>query len=437
MTLLTLWCFDAPPIVNDYTVADLRTAPSQYDATYELLCRLSEVDKIDWPKEKQGLSAEQLNELMNIPGIAESISKMQQREPDAEELLAQAFNILMGNGDSDYAQRLILAETHAKDICHYWEGTALQRSIIQKINAYEQVSDLTEPDLWASLQYLGPLRDVVKAHLLYAHLACAHGEQHALAVFLLDIDGVARKLSHNSRPLIAKLACYGVLQMNIRTANLILNHPTTGPETIALLAEHFQPIDKEITSLSNSFVYEYLILDRIYEENMPFGDDFIDVAQKLSFCKPNSALRVYRNYWNQQIDRATDGENIYGAKQEILSVWPNIYPDFGSVSINKDKNLPKFYTKYNPLGSFYIRIFMMDIQKVFLLRTNVHVRDDLLQIVLKARQGMPYDLTARAYGDKYIYDAEKHILYSPGADEESFTDDDIKLIINPEVIDIK
>jgi hypothetical protein len=44
------------------------------------------------------------------------------------------------------------------------------------------------------------------------------------------------------------------------------------------------------------------------------------------------------------------------------------------------------------------------------------------------------DLTARAYSDKYIIDVENKIIFSPGPDGKTRTDDDIKLPINPEVL---
>ena len=62
------------------------------------------------------------------------------------------------------------------------------------------------------------------------------------------------------------------------------------------------------------------------------------------------------------------------------------------------------------------------------------IKDDLLQIVINLRMGRDYSLKARAYSDEYIIDLDKKILYSPGPDREPFTEDDIKLEINPEVL---
>ncbi|GAI51337.1 unnamed protein product [marine sediment metagenome] len=45
-------------------------------------------------------------------------------------------------------------------------------------------------------------------------------------------------------------------------------------------------------------------------------------------------------------------------------------------------------------------------------------------------------LKARAYGDEYIIDVEKKRIFSPGPDGEADTKDDIKLTINPEVLNL-
>jgi hypothetical protein len=41
-----------------------------------------------------------------------------------------------------------------------------------------------------------------------------------------------------------------------------------------------------------------------------------------------------------------------------------------------------------------------------------------------------------AYSDEYIIDAEKKIIFSPGPDGKSYTKDDIKLPINPQVLNL-
>jgi hypothetical protein len=67
----------------------------------------------------------------------------------------------------------------------------------------------------------------------------------------------------------------------------------------------------------------------------------------------------------------------------------------------------------------------------------VKIQDDLLQIVLNKRLGKKINLKARAYSDKYIIDVEKKIIFSPGPDGKPYMEDDIKLVINPEVLGLR
>ena len=97
---------------------------------------------------------------------------------------------------------------------------------------------------------------------------------------------------------------------------------------------------------------------------------------------------------------------------------------------------PWYYFLYNPMGSITISIIMPGLDTITNVRTRIRIEDDLLQIVLGLRMGREVSLKARAYGDEYIIDVDKAIIYSPGPDEQAFTKDDIKLPLNPEVLGI-
>ena len=81
-----------------------------------------------------------------------------------------------------------------------------------------------------------------------------------------------------------------------------------------------------------------------------------------------------------------------------------------------------------------LRAFLPAWERIFEINTKVQIHDDLLQIVLNKRMGKEVDLKARAYSEEYIIDIEKKRILSPGVDGEIGTKDDIKLMINPEVL---
>jgi len=87
-------------------------------------------------------------------------------------------------------------------------------------------------------------------------------------------------------------------------------------------------------------------------------------------------------------------------------------------------------------GSLLIRAGALSYTQHYYKRiTEIKIKDDLLQIVLNKRLGKEVDLKARAYSDEYIVDLENKKIFSPGPDEIPHTDDDIFLVINPEVLE--
>ena len=68
------------------------------------------------------------------------------------------------------------------------------------------------------------------------------------------------------------------------------------------------------------------------------------------------------------------------------------------------------------------------------LKKHLKTTQELFQIILKTRQGLPCNLKSGFKDETYIIDTEKRIIYSKGPDNKSFTKDDLKLTINPEVI---
>ena len=158
---------------------------------------------------------------------------------------------------------------------------------------------------------------------------------------------------------------------------------------------------------------------------------FLQFTRNVPFLKWNSTVRVCRNVFDEQL------ENIGESKEpnnEPLSVWPKIYPDLGPVEINRDIE-PWYYRKYNPLGCELLRIMLPPLNVIIISKTNIEVQNDLFQIVLNKRLGKQVNLKARAYSDEYIIDLNKKIIFSPGPDGQAYTEDDIKLFINPAVIE--
>jgi hypothetical protein len=68
MVLLTYWRIDAAPLPDDYTISDLRSAPAQYNQTYDLLKSVVE-DEHQPGAPAIGLSADDVTKSIEIDDI--------------------------------------------------------------------------------------------------------------------------------------------------------------------------------------------------------------------------------------------------------------------------------------------------------------------------------------------------------------------------------
>lgn len=397
MLLIFLWNIDAPSIPDDYTIADLRSAPTECNRSYELLMSLSEEQECPLDAPKIGLSAQDVN---TIGQVNEVIKK------------------------GDYSKITETLEANADSINQAWENAKKGRNIISELNTFPEVADLTEPDLDAEMKSLRNFRHLTRLYQSYIYLQTEQGNGQSALNELIELDSVFGKLSVNARTTITKLVCIACLANNIIAANFIANNPQTSQESLELLAEHFIPLTNEQISLRNSVISEYLMFKKALEK------DFDQAKWKNSpMLKRNSASRLYKNSCDRWIAVEENRQRI-----EELTVWPSIYPDWLPVSVDSEGQVPWFYKCYNPVGSLLIQILTPVMDRVSEIKTKLQVHDDLLQIVLNKRLGKEVSLKARAYSDEYIIDVENKKIFSSGPDGKADTKDDIKLPINLDVL---
>ncbi len=398
--ILILWSFDADPIPKDYTIADLRSAPPECARSYELLLSMSEKDPNIPGAPAIGLSEQDVNNL-------EQINKILKEE--------------------DYSKICAELKANEKNILLIWQNAKKGRDIMNELDSFPEIADLTEPDLEADIKFLRNLRLLAHLYKAYVHLQSEQGNCQDAVTELIKFDSVFRKLSLNACSTLIKLVCLGVLSIDIKAANLIVNNPQVSQQSLELLAEHFTPLTKTQLSLRNSVISEHLIFKKMLDTKS--GKDYS--LPKTPFLKRNSSFRLYKNYCDNWINVIEQSQE---PKKPELLVWPSIYPDWIAVSIDSEGKVPWIYTAYNPIGSLLIRILTPTFEKIFEIQTKLKVHYDLFQIILNKRLGKEVSLKARAYSDEYIIDVEKKKIFSPGPDGEPYTEDDIKLLINPEVL---
>jgi hypothetical protein len=396
------WRIDAPPIPNDYTIADLRSAPAKYAESFEVLKTLlgengdsSIVPAIELTKSDSSMIAE-------IKGIMETAATQE---------ITKAISY------------------YTEEINQIWADNERARAIIGQLNEFPEIADLTE--LNANLEILPVVKfiDFVRFYQVYAHLKIEQNDIETFVAELIELDSVCRKLSINARMLVPKLAYLICIIENILTANAIVNDQQTPMSTVELLAGHFIPLTKEQTSLRNSILSEYLLMKSFFSEKS--GQS---IVRKILLLKKNSTLRLFRNFFDSWMDADEGTQNVIKTK---LSVWPDIYPfKEPSMSLANRERIPLLYRCYNPHVNI-INIVGPSDKTIKSRRDSIirmQIQDDLLQIVLNKRLGKEIDLKARAYGDEYIVDVENGKVFSPGPDGKADTKDDIILRINPEVL---
>ncbi len=397
LAIFVLWNIDAPPIPDDYTIADLRSTPAECAGSYELLMSISEKEEYPPDAPLIGLSAQDVNTI---------------------EQVSEVFK------EGDYSAITDMLKENADSIYQAWGNAKKGRDIINELNKFPEIADLTVPDIDAEIGFLRNLRLLARLYRAFLCLQTEQGNSIDAVNELNKLDSVFRKLSVNARSTVTKLVCIAGLANNIFTANFITNNPQTSQQSLKLLAEHFTPLTNEQTSLRNSVISEYLIFKKTID---PKISKYYSLP-KTPFLKRNSTSRLYKNLADHWIAVEENQAQI-----EQLTVWPALYPKL-PVTIDSDGNSPWYYKVYNPIGSMLVGILMPALDRVFEIKTKLQIHSDLLQIVLNKRLGKEVSLKARAYSDEYIIDVDNKNIFSPGPDSEPNTEDDIKLTINPEAL---
>lgn len=393
------WSIDAPPIPNDYTVADLRSASPEYAESFEVLKTLIDED----------------NDFSGAPAIELTHSD--------KDMIAEIRGIIKTAATSEISRTL---NYYAKEIKQIWADNEIARDVIRRLNEFPEIADLTEPSVDFKLMQRQDLIELAYLYEVYVHLQTEQDDIHAVTLQLIELDSVFRKLGLNARPLIGKWICDVCMTADMVTASTIANNAQASQESIEMLAGHFTPLTKEQLSLRNSELFEYLLMRNIISDVLGRS-----TVGKTPLLKRNSTLRFCRNNCD---DRINILEDIKDSTNVRFSVWPSIYPCMGPVSFRALKPLPLLYICYNPVGSLFMRTRSFTYENLLRQKTAAKIQDDLLQIVLNKRLGKDVSLKASAYGDEYIVDVENKKVFSPGPDGKADTRDDIMLRINPEVL---
>jgi predicted nucleic acid-binding Zn ribbon protein len=393
----TYLCIDAAPIPNDYTLNDLKSAAPKYSETFNLLHSLSD-------------------ERDQNAGYAIGFSKEDTGK------IEKIDNIFKQDDIQDISRQL---QENEEDILLLWQKAQKGRDIFTKLNSFPEIADLTKPKFEIDIKYLSNIRYLAYIYHSYICLQSIKGNHETAINELVIFDSLFKKMNLHAHSMIIKMLCIACFNLDIKTANFIINSPQTPSKSILALKEHIIPFSNEQTSLRNSLMFEYLIYKN---ETIKIANTKWLKYQYITPMKLNSSLRLYRNIIDKWI---ADEENRKPPKE--MRVWSIIYPNL-PVRIDKAGELPWYYRIYNPFGFVLVETIRPAIEHMLVIRKKLQIHADILQIVLNKRLGEEVSLKALAFSDEYIVDIEKRLIFSPGPDGLNGTKDDVKLSINPELL---
>lgn len=391
---------DAPPIKDDYTIVALTSAEPIFDHTFDLLTSYFFISH----------AVRDYNSLIGLNSDDWHILIQHWSAPDVMPDLAE------------------WRQQYQDDFFHMWEKTKEVRREIRETMIYDQIADLTTPDFFR--KHHQSTTNFVYLNILYSHtvpLLIQSGHVEEGIAELIAWNCFIRKLSVSARSNRVKQTCLPILISNIRTANEIVNNPNIDTQALEGIQDYFLPLTLDQLSLRNPFIFDYLNTLQQYEQ-----DGFS------LFEKKRSSTRLLRNIIDAAIaysEGAAEPQAMYCVWPFWLSFLPNIGADFGI-------SRPWYYAFFNPAGAKSVTIFQQPIEwlpemvmeKLPEIVLKTKISDDLFQCVLSYRHRGEADLTARAYGDEYVVDVDKKRIYSPGPDGVAFTDDDIWLPIELDVL---
>ena len=399
LLILRVWWFDAEPIDDDYTMVDLRSAPVSCNLSYELL---------------MALAYEPNSQKDSVIGLSK-------QDEDVFWKLSKSLAY-----KNDFKETGKIAQKHKAQINDLWNKTANARAVIDKLNTFEEVADLSQPYPIVNKMYAFNLTEMAKLYMFHTYLHVSEGNDIDAARELVKFDSVVRKLAVNTRSMLNVMGCFICLQSDITAANYIINNPQTSPEALEILANHYSRLKTEHISFRNAMLGKYLLLGK------PFIIGEFQKANGGEVTKPNSLLRLYRNYYNHSIGIIEP----LADKKSQLKVWPSFYPDMPSVNYDTGE-LSFWYKLYNPIGSILMRMTTLkttSIESKAADGKRIEVENDMFRIALNKRLGREVDLNENFYGNKYMIDKDKRIIFSPGPDKTAYTIDDIELPYDPNVI---
>lgn len=347
--------------------------------------------------------------------------------------LVQAYRMTNRLPDAMFQYRLSItspafrsnALAHAVEIETAWAEAVEGRTLLDQLNKFNGIGDLTEP-MFNGLPFdFRPWRNLAQIYWAHAFLLCEQNRPGEAVQVLAQLESVVRKMVPYSRTLVHKMICIAILSGNMSAAQTVLCDPRTDAASLLLLRDAFNPIAWEDISLRDEMIFG-AISSREWLGNMQMADvgqfthDATDYPpmQHAVMCLL-SPLVYHRNR------TMNDVETSYKLLAESASSFPQVYPASADKWSGWESN--RRVPLRNPVGVWLIRMSHPSFVSAFNQANRTKVGSDLLALEIAHKLGESLTLNDPWTGEPYRVDSATGTFSSSGPDKMPDTKDDIRL----------
>ncbi|MDD4870056.1 MAG: hypothetical protein PHR77_05800 [Kiritimatiellae bacterium] len=343
--------------------------------------------------------------------------------------------ILNVNARNTGGQDVSNITVYASEVEKAWEDVAEGRKVIEKLDTFDRIADLTDPAFLdvrngitnqAFMNYLS-YRNIAHTTWSYAQLLTERGKSEEAAKELVRLYSVSSKAMPNMLILIDKMVWVAICGGTVQRAYRIASHPSCSREALKILKDGFVPMSNEAVSLRNTILGEFLGISHYFYDAIRKGkmDSLMTMAggtparrsnlrnvvnRSLIFltCRPNQTIRDYKKF----ADLAVAGVEKMPPEQTAANQYLGSY-----------LRTPGFK---NTAGRLLLAIAIPDYTKAMNTALGNKIRSELLAMYLSQKLGENLVLNDPYTGKPYRVDANG-MSWSVGPDRKAGTADDVLL----------
>ncbi len=331
----------------------------------------------------------------------------------------------------DFEKLTRAPQAHASAIQAGWEKVADARAVVDALDRYAQIADLSTPES-AIEQTNMPFVYLSRYYRAHALLLAAQGQFEEGIAQLGRIYAVACKALPYTRYLIRKIIWMAVAEGCLDTARRIARHPRAGPAAWKALHTHFPPLDADAVTFRGALISETMfMLNSLAELER---SEIVDSE----FCQSISYGGLCDQGWNRGVlnalaflsykPQATKNrlQQYMVALIEACSMHPPAIVALQSYAARFKRLRPG-----NALGWIVLQSPFEDFTRYPQRGARVKVQSDLLYLYLNARLGDARTLPDYLCEGNYRPAGKPGVYKSAGWDCLADTDDDIAFLTVP------